>query len=162
MYATYKDQDYYYLEDDFTGKVNIGTNQKNKADDTFNLTGGMYYKEISNAQLKNIFDIDYYVKYEYSDKLSQRWWKIDPYGTKVISNGAICLTFYDGLLDGWEIQDKSTCSAKVALSQIEKCKISYLYLRRDNNTFQQPITIEKEVSLDELIHTREKYFLNNI
>ncbi|WP_026652757.1 hypothetical protein [Butyrivibrio proteoclasticus] len=99
----------------------------------------------------------YYVEYDAKLDHTPLWWEIFP--ADYVDDG-IYLVFAEGCLPDWEAYDKGVCRKHVKLTDIEHCKVSYVYKKKDGKVVD--VVEESDViSVDDMLGVLAKYMPGN-
>jgi hypothetical protein len=159
MIARYNQNEYIYVSN--RRRKEIVTTKCSKNDGTFTLEKGLFYKKIAEEEITDIYDLEYWVKYESGLPNVSEWWKIGS-EQNAITDDHVILLFAEGILPGWKIEEKNVCSNEVKLTSVSGAKIKVIYRRKDNRELQIPITEERIVKISELNEMHKKYSRNNM
>ena len=156
MIAKYNGQ--YYLYSNNSREQEIVTRDRNRTDSKFCEEDGLFYKSVTEEELSDIFNVRYYVEYDAKLDHTPLWWEVFP--ADYVDDG-IYLVFAEGFLPDWEVYDKGVCRKHVKLTDIDHCKVSYVYKKKDGKVVE--VTEESDViSVDEMLKLRDKYSKENL
>ena len=159
MIAKYNNEEYIYVVN--RRAKEIVTNKNSKNDGTFIFEKGVFYKKITEEEITDIYNFEYWVKYKSGLPNVSEWWKIGS-EQNTITNDYVILLFAEGILPGWKIEEKNVCSNEVKLTSVSGAKIKVIYRRKDNRELQIPIIEERIVKISELNEIHKKYSRNNM
>lgn len=138
------------------------THYSEKTDKDFQQKTSFYKKEVdmSDDCVKDIYDVKCYVYWNSKiEGISDRWeipilrpWMDD----KVVR------LQHEGLLSGWETDEKYLCSKYVELSAIEGYEIEFEYIVKDGVKLEKKEIIKKKVERQEFEEIFEKHLSENI
>lgn len=159
MFAKFNDTIYSYVAN--RRKKEIITRNLNKTNADFKRDGGVFYKAVSEEELTDIFNVEIWVNYNTGLPNTPFYWQVGIDG-RGYADGKILLRFSEGILPGWNIEEKNVCIKYVDVNEIEKAKVVYVYKRKDNTTCLPSQKVEKEITVDEMLCIFEKYKKTNI
>lgn len=159
MFAKFNDTIYSYVAN--RGKKEIITRNGNKTNADFKRDGEVFCKTVSEEELADIFNVEIWVKYNTGYPNTPFYWQVEIDG-RGYADGKILLRFSEGILPGWDIEEKNVCIKYVDVKEIEKAKVVYVYKRKEYTTYLPPKKVEKEIIVDEMLCLLEKYKKANI
>lgn len=106
----------------------ILTRFKSKADFGFKEENGDFFRNITQEELCDIFDVHYYVEYDSKLDHTPLWWEVYQ---EDFSTEGIYIYFAEGFLPDWEVWDKGICRKFVNYADIKKCRVEIKYIRKD-------------------------------
>ena len=128
MIAKYKEHYYSYSAN--SGERTIVTENKEKAYPEFEYEEDdeVFYKDVSEEELSDIFDIRFFVEYDTQLPHTPLMWDLFP---EDFSENGVYLVFAKGHLPNWEITDKYICRKLISYKEITKCEVVYEYKKKD-------------------------------
>lgn len=159
MFANYSNEKYIYIANRRTKE--IVTHLSMKTDESFVYDKGIFYKKITDEELTDIYDVEFWVKYESGFNGVSAWWKLGNDKDSVIGN-QVALIFSEGILPGWKIIEKNVCSNEVDISSLSETKIRIIYRKKDGKSYQTPMVQEQKIIVSELVNLYDKYCKDNI
>lgn len=159
MFANYSNEKYIYIANRRTKE--IVTHLSMKTDESFVYDKGIFYKKITDEELTDIYDVEFWVKYESGFNGVSAWWKLGNDKDPVIGN-QVALIFSEGILPGWKIIEKNVCSNEVDISSLSETKIRIIYRKKDGKSYQTPMVQEQKIIVSELMNLYDKYCKDNI
>ncbi len=126
MVAKYKDN-YYSCVLNSKEQILL-TGIKSKAVFGFEEDGDIFYKNITQEELCDIFEVHYYVEYDSKLEHTPLWWEVNQ---EDFSTEGIYIYFAEGFLPDWEVWDKGICRKFVNYADIKKCRVEIKYIRKD-------------------------------
>lgn len=106
-------------------------------------SGNIYYREITEDELSDIYDIKFEVCYDTGlDKVPVLWAvTIDS-----LVGEEVRLRFSEGILPGWEVEEKNVCTKLIEMNDITMAKAIYTYKKRDGKMFNSTEEIQINVT----------------
>ena len=159
MFAKYKEN--IYILSSNSRKKEIITRIQEKADDDFTKDGSIFFKSISEDDLSDIFSVDIWINYDANLPNTPNKWSVDLSDSE-LDNNIILLRFTEGLLLGWEVEDKNVCTKRIHFAEITGAGITYKYSKKHFIDYDNPVIEEFSIPLNELIEYINMYRTNNI
>lgn len=157
MLAKYNDNLYFYTAN--KKEKNIITKNPKKADEDFKKEEDIFYKGVSEDELTDIFSVELCIDYNTGLPNTPLHWLVS---VNEIKNDKVLLRFSEGILPGWNIEEKNVCIKYIDLNEIEGAKIVYRYKKRNAMTCVPPQRVENRISASEIIDEIEQYKVSNI
>lgn len=154
MLANYNGKTYWYISS--RRKKEIVTRTPDKAENDFKRDNDLFFKNISEEELIDIFDVEFWVEYDANLPNTPLMWKISNENSE-LENGKIMLRFAEGILPEWEIEEKNVCVKHIEVSEVRNAKVIYVYKKKDGKELDTPQKEEINLSLDELITLCKQY-----
>lgn len=151
MIAKYNKYNYLYLSNRRTKE--IITTKKQKTDSSFRKEGNLYFKNISEDDLSDIYDVEIWVTYNANIPNTPKQWKLGN-DQSVISEKGILLVFSNGILPGWNIIEKNVCAKRVSLSKLSDVQVVFSYRKKDDKILENHIVEDFSIDVSDL----NKYF----
>lgn len=131
---------------------------KEKAQVGFQYDRSVFYKKVdlSDNRLSDIFNLDIWVHYDTGIPNVPVEWKID-IDTNIFIEGTLFLRFVDGILPGWNIEEKNVSYTKISINDIIGVRAVYTYLKKDGNLLSSPISHEIPMESEGLLELYRKY-----
>ena len=159
MIAVYNNKEYYYV---LNKKIsNLVTKKKTKIDLGFKRSDNKYFKPIQKEELKDIFDIEYWVTYDCGINNISTEWKIGSNTFDIIEN-SVLIRYSDGIIPGWDIEEKSVCTKLINKKEISNFKIIKKYIRKDNLDLPEILEEEIKLNFNEFKKIHNKYCKYNL
>lgn len=133
------------------------TKDKNKVSEGFIQSYDFYKKEIpiDDPKIEEIFDVKFYVYWDCKIKgVVDKKWGI--HTSDYFSDGTVKI-YHEGTLPGWRFEEKGLCAYFLEKEQIEGCSVKYKYVVKDGKKLDEPLEIEKEISVEEFCKIIEEY-----
>lgn len=159
MIAKYMGYEYTYISN--RRSKEIVTSQKVKIDGSFNSEKRYYYKKVSEDDLTDIYNIEFWVTYKSGLKDVPITWILGS-EAKVIVDNKIQLVFAEGILPGWDIVEKNVCSKWVELSDISEAKMVTVYKKKNGIICEPRVQEERNISNTDLVLLHSKYCRKNL
>lgn len=159
MFANYNNEKYLYISNRRTKE--IVTHIRMKIDESFICDKGLFYKKITDEELTDIYDVEFWVKYESGFDNVSVWWKLGS-DRNTVTRNHVTLIFSEGILPGWKIVEKNVCSTEVDIVSLSETKIKIIYKKKDGNSYQTPMEQEQKINVTELVDLHYKYCKDNI
>ncbi len=154
MIARYNKREYLYVAN--RRKKEIITYKLSKTDESFVREGNLFFREVSEDELSDIYDIEFWVTYKADIPNTPEQWKLSNEKNKINSEG-ILLVFAEGILPGWDVVEKNVCSHRVNMSDISGAQMVISYKKKDGKVCDKHIREERSVMLSELEELFERY-----
>lgn len=154
MIARYKKCDYLYVAN--RRRKEIITTKSQKADVSFVHEGDLYFKEILEEELSDIYDVEFWVLYKSNILHIPEQWKLSN-EKSVITKEGILLIFAEGILPGWDIMEKNVCSRRVNISEISGARMVLVYKKKDGRICNERLIEEKSIAVSELNEYFDRY-----
>ncbi|EHL14789.1 hypothetical protein HMPREF9630_00832 [Peptoanaerobacter stomatis] len=154
MIARYNKCNYLYMSN--RRKKEIITTKEQKTDSSFTKEGNLYFKNILEEELSDIYDVEIWVSYNANIPNTPEQWKLgsDKY---VISENGILLVFAEGILPGWNVIEKNVCSQRINLSEISSARVVFVYKKKDGKMLENHLVEEISIATSELNEYFERY-----
>lgn len=154
MIARYNKYDYLYIPN--RRKKEIITTKEQKIDYSFTKEGNLYFKNILEDELSDIYDVEIWVSYNANIPNTPEQWRLgsDKY---VISENGILLVFAEGILPGWNIIEKNVCSKRINLSEISSARVIFRYKKKDWKMLENHPVEELSIATNKLNEYFERY-----
>lgn len=148
MYLDYRNKTYKLVRDG--DEWEIISNDVRSIMDGFRKDGNIYYKQINNQKLLNTrYDIEIHMIYRTNYELVSNVWKVKV--TPDLYNlGKIKIVFAEGLLPGWNVEDKNVCYKYIDITEVED--IYFVKLDMNYNEIEK-----KRIDINQLKSIIEKY-----
>lgn len=111
-----------------------------KTDNTFCEDGDIFYKEVEEEELSDIYITDFMVRYDIGYSRTPEWWKVT---YNDLYENAIKIRFVEGILPNWDIEEKNVCTTLVPFQNIRETKIMYTYRKKDGKDVDNIVVEEK-------------------
>lgn len=154
MLAKYKGRIYAYVSNS-TNKV-ITTRQKGKADTDFKKDRDDFYKEVNEEDITDVFEVRYWAAYDAGLPDTPSLWIVQEEAGG-IEKERIQLMFCNGILPGWEIEEKNVCTKFVEITEIKSTIVEYLYRKKDGKTLDSILREKIEVPVEKMIELCLQY-----
>ena len=154
MIARYKKSEYLYVAN--RRRKEIITTKSQKADVSFVHEGNLYFKEILEEELSDIYDVEFWVSYKSDISHAPEQWKLSN-EKSVITRAGILLIFAEGILPGWDVVEKNVCSRRVDISEISGARIVFIYKKKDGRTCNDRLIEERSIAVSELNEYFDRY-----
>ena len=154
MFARYNNYDYIYMTS--ARKKEIMTTDKKKTDSTFMHDNRLYFKEIHEEELSDIYEAEIWVTYHANIPDTPTQWKLGS-NNPMISNNEVALVFAEGILPGWDVLEKNVCCKAVLLSEVSSAKVVLTYKKKDGKVLENRIIEEISIDTSDLVKYIEKY-----
>ena len=153
MIARYKEHEYLYAVN--RRRKEIITTKSQKADMGFVHEGQLYFKEIRDEDLSDIFDVEFWITYRSDIPYAPEQWKLSN-EKSVVTNDGVLLVFTEGVLPGWNVIGKNVCSSRVNISEISGVRMCFLYKKKNGSTCDCLIE-ERSIAVSELKDYFDRY-----
>lgn len=159
MLANYHDKTYRYIP----GKGKIITRLPYKAEKDFKRDGEalLFFKRVPEKELTDIFDVEFWVEYDTGLPNTPSMWQIKD-GDNKLEDGTIRLRFAEGILPGWETEEKNVCVKHIDALEAKNTKVVYIYKKKDGEELDVPQREEMDVSLYGFIMLYRRYRRTNL
>lgn len=147
MIARYNECDYLYVAN--RRRKEIITTQLQKADVSFVHEGDLYFKEIIEEELSDIYDVEFWVSYKTNIPHTPEQWKLSN-EKSVITKEGILLIFAEGILPEWDVVEKNVCSRRVDISEIFGARMVFVYKKKDGKICNEHLIEERCIAVSEL------------
>lgn len=154
MIARYNECDYLYVAN--RRRKEIVTTKSQKADASFVYEGNLYFKEVLEEDLSDIYSVEFWVSYKTNILHTPEQWKLSN-EKSVITDAGVLLTFAEGILPGWDIVERNVCSHKVNISEISAVRIVLRYKKKDGKVCNGQVIEEKSIAVSELDEYLNRY-----
>ena len=154
MIAKYNDCEYFYIANQ--RKKEIITSVCSKADASFTHEGAVYFKEVLEGNLSDIYDIEFWVLYDAGFANTPKWWRLDK-EKSIITEDGVLLLFTEGALPGWDIIEKNVCANRVNLSEITGARMIRKYIKKGGKVCRPYFIEEKTITVLELLDLHTRY-----
>ena len=159
MFAKYKEN--IYILSSNSRKKEIITRIQQKADDDFIKDGSIFFKPITEDELSDIFSVDICINYDANLPNTPNKWSVDLSDSE-LDNNSFLLRFTEGLLPGWEVEDKNVCTKRIHFDEITDAGIIYRYSKKHFIDYNDPLIEEFSIPLNGLTKYINMYRTNNI
>ncbi|MEQ2497458.1 MULTISPECIES: hypothetical protein [Lachnospiraceae] len=134
------------------------TRIKEKAQVGFQYDRPVFYKKVdlSDNNLSDVFNLDIWVHYDTGLPNVPVEWKID-IDTNIFEEGTLLLRFVEGILPGWNVEEKNVSYTKISINDITGVRAVYTYLKKDGNLLVPPISHENQRDSEGLLELYRKY-----
>lgn len=121
MIADYKGKQYKIVKD---GKNwELVTKNPQSVEEGFMKDGNIFYKSINDlSMIEDMYDIWMLVEYDTHFEKVPKQWRLE-FTKEFLSEGKIKLLFGEGILPGWNVEDKNVCSKYVSVSEISSAYV---------------------------------------
>lgn len=118
MFAEYKGKPYKIIKN---GKQwELLSKKSESVNDGFERDGKLYYRTVHDiAELDDLYNIDISVMYDTGLEKVPTEWRL-PINKEYFTETSVKLVFVEGLLPGWNVEDKNVCSLYIDISKISK------------------------------------------
>ncbi len=147
MIARYNKRDYLYVAN--RRRKEIITTQLQKVDMSFVHEGDLYFKEITEEELSDIYDVEFWVSYKTNIPNTPERWKLSNEKATITKEG-ILLIFAEGILPGWDVVEKNVCSRRVDISEIFGARMVLVYKKKDGRICNERLIEERSIAVSEL------------
>ena len=154
MIARYHNYNYLYMSN--RRKKEIITTKEQKTDPSFTKEGNLYFKNILEEELSDIYDVEIWVSYNTNIPNTPKQWKLGSDKSAISENG-ILLIFAEGILPGWNVIEKNVCSKRIDLSEISSARVVFVYRKKDGKMLENHIVEEISIATSELNEYFERY-----
>ena len=152
--ANYKGKLYRYSSNKRT--CSIITTQNEKTIDGFVFENGMYFKNIQEADVSEIFEVRYRIKYDTGISRVPDMWEVGT-TSQDITREKILIRYSDGVLPGWKTEEKNVCVKYIDKNKAEFGEVVKIYYKKDHVILDSPEKTVQKVDLDTLIRTHFEY-----
>ena len=139
----------------------IITSQKEKIKEKFTFENGIYYKDVDENDLTDIYNVEFWVKYQSGFEGVSDWWQLIN-EQNVITDDKVKLVFAEGILPSWDTIDKNVCSMAIPLNEIMDAKVVTFYKKHDGIVLDKKICKEQTIPKEELKHILFHYNVNSL
>lgn len=119
MVAVYKGNKYKFVSN--KRRKEIITRCVQKTGNTFLKENDIYYKPIDKKDLSDIYATEFYIFFDAGLKGVSSWWKVSEAD---LSDDKVKLRFAEGILPGWNIEEKMFVRMKLILMKSNMQKLS--------------------------------------
>lgn len=143
MVAIYKNNKYKFVSN--KRRKGIITRCVQKTDGSFLKENDMYYKSVDEKDLSDIYMVEFYVFFDTGLKDVSSWWKITEAD---LSDNKIKLRFAEGILPGWNIEEKNVCTNKINFNEIPYAKVKLEFKKingKEENVLKEEIKRWNEI-----------------
>ena len=156
MVAVYYGMEYKYVSNKRSKE--IITSQVTKTDRSFLKDRNIYYKSVDDAELTDIYSVEFMVRYDPHLKDVPTWWKV----TKAdVFDNSIRIRFAYGILPDWDIEEKNVCTKHIDIKDFSEAKIIFTYKKKDGKDVDS-ISIEEKKEISKLIDLMNQYEESNL
>ena len=161
MFIIYNNLLYRYTK--IKNHIEIVTYDKNKVDSSFKVDDDIYYKEISldDTNIQDIFDVEFFLQWDSGFKNVDSKWGILAIAMQMKEN-QVLLTFANGILPGWSVEEQTVCSRYVDIDECEDFSVVYKYTVKDGVRLENPMQVEQKVPKEEFQKLVLQYRVKNI
>lgn len=159
MLANYNGKTYLYVSN--KRRTVIVTRQEYKTDGGFIKDGDLFFKHVREYELSDIFSVEIWVQYHTGLEHTPSFWQVDE-ECGGIENDQVMLRFAEGILPGWEIEDKNVCKKYVDYSDISTCRLVMKYKKYAGEALVIPKIEEKYYPIKEAMDLYEQYWKSNL
>ena len=146
MIAKYNQKIYRYVAN--SRKKCIITSLRSKKEDDFTKDDDIFYKDVEEEELTDIFDVKFFVGYDAQLPGTPTEWEIDSSAIGM-SGRKVRLLFTQGYLPGWKVTDKYVCEKHVDVSNLSYGRVIYKFRKKDG--VQCELTEEQLLTPNELV-----------
>ena len=151
----------YYIYNSNKRTCSIVTTRNEKIHDGFIFEDGAFFKSIQENDVQEIFEIYYRIKYDAGVKGVSTEWDVGC-GIQDINNDKILIRYSNGVLPGWNIEEKNVCIKYVDKEDIEYGEVIKIFHRKNGVTLTAPEKTVDRVDVDTLISVHKEYQRNNL
>lgn len=150
MVAVYKGNKYKFVSN--KRRKGIITRCVQKTDNTFLKENDIYYKPIDKKDLSDIYAIEFYIFFDAGLKGVSSWWKITEAD---LSDNKIKLRFAEGILPGWNIEEKNVCTREINYEETSCAKVKFTF--KKINGKEENVTKEEIKRWNEILQNISEY-----
>lgn len=122
MVAVYKGNKYKFVSN--KRRKGIITRCVQKTDGSFLKENDTYYKSVDEKDLSDIYTVEFYVFFDTGLKDVSAWWKVTEAD---LSDDKVKLRFAEGILPGWNIEEKNVCTNEIDFNEISCAKVEFVF-----------------------------------
>jgi len=159
MIARYMGCEYTYISN--RRSKEIVTSKREKVKEGFASENGIYFKDVDESDLTDIYSVEFRVKYNTGFDRVSDWWKLGD-EQNVVTDNKVQLVFAEGILPNWNIVDKNVCSMWVPLDKILEAKMVISYKKRAGIALEERICEERIISREDLKQLHISYCRMNM
>lgn len=132
---------------------------KEKAQVGFQYDKPMFYRKVdlSDNGLSDVFNLDIWVHYDTGLPNVPVEWKIDIDTNIYVEEGTLLLRFVEGILPGWNVEEKNVSYTKISINAILGVRAVYTYLKKEGNLLASSISHEIQMEREGLLELYRKY-----
>ena len=156
MIAVYSGIEYKYISNRRTKE--IITKQVTKTDGTFCKDKGIYYKFVDEADLTDIYSVEFFIFFDTHLEGVPKWWKVT---NADLIGDRIKIRFASGILPNWDLEEKNVCTRLIDFEDISNAKVEYTFRKKDGKEVQLLVKEEK-MELVNLLKEIDEYSENNL
>lgn len=128
------------------------TRQESKADNTFTRQGEIWYKEVPEAYITDIFTVELQVRYDAHYPNTPEMWKIEN-----LTDTLALIRFREGIIPGWTVEGDNVCSKWVSLVECPHATAVYTFERSDGYKMPPGTISQVDVPMNSLHRVYEDY-----
>ena len=128
MIAKYNEKLYRYVAN--SRQRRIITSQSSKREEDFIKDDEIFYRNVAEEELTDIFDVKFYVGYDAKLPDTPTEWAIENSAIGMLGK-KVRLLFTEGYLPDWKVTDKYVCEKCVSVSELSYGKTVYKYKKKD-------------------------------
>lgn len=143
MVAVYKGNKYKFVSN--KRRKGIITRCVQKTDNTFLKENDIYYKPIDKKDLSDIYATEFYIFFDAGLKGVSSWWKVSEAD---LSDDKVKLRFAEGILPGWNIEEKNVCTNEINFNEIQYAKVKFEFKKingKEENVIKEEIKRWNEI-----------------
>lgn len=123
-----------------------------KTDGSFLKENDTYYKPVDEKDLSDIYMIEFYIFFDAGLKGVSSWWKITE--ADLLDNKAK-LRFAEGILPGWNIEEKNVCTNEINFNEIQYAKVKFVFTKINGK--EENVTKEEIKRWNEILQNINEY-----
>lgn len=150
LIAVYKGNKYKFVLN--KRRKGIITRCVQKTDGSFFKENDIYYKPLDEKDLSDIYAVEFYVFFDTGFKDVSTWWKITE--ADLLDN-KVKLRFAEGILPGWDIEERNVCTKEVHFNEISCTKVKFVFEQIGGK--EENVIKEKTKSWNETLKDIKKY-----
>lgn len=150
MVAVYKGNKYKFVSN--KRRKGIITRCVQKTDNTFLKENDIYYKPIDKKDLSDIYATEFYIFFDAGLKGVSSWWKVSEAD---LSDGKVKLRFAEGILPGWNIEEKNVCTNEIEFNEIPYAKVKFVFTKINGK--EENVIKEEIKRWNEILHNINEY-----
>ena len=151
----------YYLYISNKKTCNIVTTRNEKLHEGFISGNGAYYKKIQETDVSEIFEIQYRVKYDVGIPGVPTEWGVGS-GVHDIKDERILIRYANGVLPGWNIEEKNVYIKYVDKKDIEYGEVIKIFHKKNDVVLTNPERVVERVDVETFICVHNEYQKNNL
>ena len=143
MVAVYKGNKYKFVSN--KRRKGIITRCVQKTDGSFLKENDTYYKSVDEKDLSDIYTVEFYVFFDTGLKDVSAWWKVTEAD---LMDDKVKLRFAEGILPGWNIEEKNVCTNEINFNEIPYAKVKFEFKKingKEENVIKEEIKRWNEI-----------------